>query len=212
MTGFNTGDKVRLTGDKWPDRLAGTIQTISKRLNGDECFIPDDGLERHLRSGYEAELVEKLYSDFKVGDKVRWASNADYGDGEVLGVTGKDWVEVRFSEYGTYNDEKASNNKFGFDYHNVSPESLKLVRTLAEKRQDDFKVLEEASDKWRNPEHYRFPGGVQVIDITRHLSFPLGNVIKYCCRAGKKGAKLEDLQKALKYLEWAIEDAKKESE
>ena len=56
-----------------------------------------------------------------------------------------------------------------------------------------------------NPGHYEFPGGVQVIDITKHLDFLTGNVIKYVARAGRKGDRLEDLLKARKYLDWAIE-------
>jgi hypothetical protein len=58
-----------------------------------------------------------------------------------------------------------------------------------------------------DPGHYSYPGGAQVIDITRHMGFLEGNVVKYVARAGRKGDKLEDLLKARKYLEWAIEDA-----
>lgn len=56
-----------------------------------------------------------------------------------------------------------------------------------------------------NPSHYDFPGGVQVIDITKHLDFLRGNAVKYLCRAGRKGDVLTDLRKALRYVEWAIE-------
>jgi hypothetical protein len=61
-------------------------------------------------------------------------------------------------------------------------------------------------DRSVSPDHYDF-NGVQVIDITRHLSFTLGNVVKYVTRAGRKGDALTDLLKARKYLDWAIEDA-----
>lgn len=57
-----------------------------------------------------------------------------------------------------------------------------------------------------SPNHYDYPGGVQVIDLTRHMDFLLGNVVKYVARAGRKGNRLEDLQKAAQYLAWAIED------
>ena len=56
-----------------------------------------------------------------------------------------------------------------------------------------------------NPPHYDFPGGIQVIDITKHLDFLAGNVVKYVCRAGRKGDKVTDLLKAKQYLEWLIE-------
>lgn len=57
-----------------------------------------------------------------------------------------------------------------------------------------------------SPGHYEFPGGVQVIDVTRHLDFLSGNVVKYVCRAGRKGSRREDLLKARRYLDWLIED------
>lgn len=57
-----------------------------------------------------------------------------------------------------------------------------------------------------NPQHYQF-GDVQVIDITKHLPFAEGNVVKYCARAGKKAneSKLDDLLKAKHYLDVAID-------
>ena len=57
----------------------------------------------------------------------------------------------------------------------------------------------------QNPDHYTF-GDVQVIDITKHLDFPCGNVVKYTARAGRKGgeSRLDDLLKAQVYLETAI--------
>lgn len=62
-----------------------------------------------------------------------------------------------------------------------------------------------------NPTHYDFPGGVQVIDITKHLDFLTGNVVKYVSRAGRKGDRLTDLLKARKYLDWAIEKEENEN-
>lgn len=60
-----------------------------------------------------------------------------------------------------------------------------------------------------DPSHYKYPGGVQVIDITRHMDFLTGNAVKYLTRAGRKttSTRREDLQKALRYVQWAIEDA-----
>lgn len=58
-----------------------------------------------------------------------------------------------------------------------------------------------------NPDHYSFPNGVEVIELTRHMDFLLGNVVKYVARAGRKGDRLTDLLKAQRYLQWAIEDA-----
>lgn len=55
-----------------------------------------------------------------------------------------------------------------------------------------------------NPNHYNF-GDVQPVDIAEHLSFNLGNVVKYVSRAGRKGEVLEDLHKASWYLDREIQ-------
>lgn len=57
-------------------------------------------------------------------------------------------------------------------------------------------------DAVNHPKHYTsHPSGVECIQITRHMSFNLGNVIKYLWRADEKGAPLEDLKKARWYLD-----------
>lgn len=56
-------------------------------------------------------------------------------------------------------------------------------------------------DPVNHPQHYTLhPSGVECIQITRHFNFNLGNAIKYIWRAGLKGGKMEDLQKACWYL------------
>lgn len=75
-------------------------------------------------------------------------------------------------------------------------------------------------DKVHHPSHYTWLKelcGIEVIDITRHLDFDLGNVIKYTLRAGYKSEEgyseadktIEDLQKAIFYLNDKIELIKK---
>ena len=58
-----------------------------------------------------------------------------------------------------------------------------------------------------NPSHYT-DGNIEVIDFItdKHLSFSLGNVIKYVSRAGKKYKEktIEDLLKAAWYLNHGI--------
>ena len=58
-----------------------------------------------------------------------------------------------------------------------------------------------------HPSHYA-DGKIEVIDFIedKNLNFNLGNVIKYVARAGKKdkSKELEDLQKALWYLQREI--------
>lgn len=57
-----------------------------------------------------------------------------------------------------------------------------------------------------NPQHYQgFSNGAQPIDIAEHVGFNLGNTIKYCARAGRKDNRLQDLKKALYYLQREIQ-------
>lgn len=66
-------------------------------------------------------------------------------------------------------------------------------------------------DKVNHPSHYTWLKdlcGIEVIDITRHLDFNLGNSIKYILRSGHKKEEgytdkqktIEDLKKAVWYL------------
>lgn len=55
-----------------------------------------------------------------------------------------------------------------------------------------------------HPRHYNsHPSGVECIAIVRHMGFNIGNVIKYCWRAGLKDSTtdIEDLRKARWYLD-----------
>lgn len=56
-------------------------------------------------------------------------------------------------------------------------------------------------DNINHPPHYKHhPEGIECIQITRHLSFNLGNAIKYIWRSPYKGQNVEDLRKAIWYL------------
>lgn len=67
------------------------------------------------------------------------------------------------------------------------------------------------NDKVNHPSHYTWlkdACGIEVIDITRHLDFDIGNAVKYLLRAGRKSEDgyddkqkaIEDLQKAVWYI------------
>lgn len=66
------------------------------------------------------------------------------------------------------------------------------------------------TDIINHPAHYTgVTAEIECIDIARHLNFQLGNAFKYVWRAGKKGGKgkeIEDLKKALWYLEDSIQN------
>ena len=58
-------------------------------------------------------------------------------------------------------------------------------------------------------DYYR-RGSIEVWDFIRDqdLNFHLGNAIKYICRAGHKYSKIEDLEKAIHYLQNELHHAK----
>lgn len=70
-----------------------------------------------------------------------------------------------------------------------------------------IKILEN-SDNVSHPPHYAngWSNNAEVIDLTEHLSFCAGNVVKYICRAGRKDPDkhVEDLKKARWYLDREI--------
>jgi hypothetical protein len=58
------------------------------------------------------------------------------------------------------------------------------------------------SDMVNHPPHYtRHPSGVECIDVVRHMNFNLGNAVKYIWRCDEKGNAVEDLRKAVFYLQ-----------
>lgn len=66
------------------------------------------------------------------------------------------------------------------------------------------------SEKINHPPHYNaHPSGVEVIAITEHMDFCLGNAVKYIMRCEHKGNKLEDLKKAAWYINREIERLEK---
>ena len=68
-----------------------------------------------------------------------------------------------------------------------------------------------SNERVNHPSHYTWLKelcGIEVIDITRHMDFDLGNAIKYILRAGHKSEEgmsnnsktVEDLKKAIWYV------------
>jgi len=61
------------------------------------------------------------------------------------------------------------------------------------------------TDFVNRPPHYTsHPSGVECIQITEHMSFCVGNAIKYLWRADLKGRSIEDLEKARWYIDREI--------
>ena len=60
-------------------------------------------------------------------------------------------------------------------------------------------------DVVNQPKHYTgHPSGIECIQITEHMGFNLGNVVKYVWRCDLKHDAIEDLRKARFYLDREI--------
>ena len=67
-------------------------------------------------------------------------------------------------------------------------------------------TLREINDLVNHPPHYTaHPSGVECIQVTEHMNFCLGNAVKYIWRADLKNDAIEDLKKAVWYVNREIE-------
>jgi hypothetical protein len=67
-------------------------------------------------------------------------------------------------------------------------------------------------DAVNHPIHYNsHPSGIECIDVVEHLTFNVGNAVKYLWRAGLKGALLDDLKKARWYVDREIQRLEREA-
>lgn len=68
------------------------------------------------------------------------------------------------------------------------------------------------NDMVNNPPHYTsHPSGVECIQVTEHMNFCLGNALKYIWRSDLKGNDVQDLEKAVFYLNREIARRKNEN-
>lgn len=87
--------------------------------------------------------------------------------------------------------------------HVKHDESDKRVWVVSHK---DVIVVNDINDLVNSPKHYATdPSGVECIQIKRKMSANAGDAFKYCWRVGKKWDDKQDLEKALWYINDAIE-------
>ena len=74
-----------------------------------------------------------------------------------------------------------------------------------------LKGISILTDPINHPKHYTsHPSGVECIQVTEHMNFNLGNVVKYLWRSDNKHqTPVEDLKKARWYLDREIERIQK---
>jgi hypothetical protein len=70
---------------------------------------------------------------------------------------------------------------------------------------DTVHEIKSKHDPVNHPKHYTtHPSGVECIQITEHMGFNLGNAMKYIWRADEKNNAVEDLRKAVWYVQREI--------
>lgn len=69
------------------------------------------------------------------------------------------------------------------------------------------------NDPVNHPRHYTdHPSGIECIQVTEHMNFCLGNAVKYIWRCDLKQDCVEDLKKAIWYIQREIDRREKEAE
>lgn len=66
------------------------------------------------------------------------------------------------------------------------------------------------NDPVKHPSHYTQYQGLEIIDLVKQMNYCKGNAVKYIARAGFKNpdTEIQDLEKAIQYLEFEIERIK----
>lgn len=133
----------------------------------------------------------------KINEKIKQYREArGIGIGELALVTNVPYSNIKSFEDGT-----------------LIP-SLQVLKRISEALNIDYKELNIKEDKKEminHPSHYNM-GKYEAIDVIEdwNLGFNLGNTVKYISRAGHKDNILQDLKKALWYLDREIKRIEKE--
>lgn len=72
----------------------------------------------------------------------------------------------------------------------------------------DCKAEETQNNSVKHPDHYEAGRKYSPVKVIHDwgLNFNLGNAVKYISRAGRKNDAIEDLRKAIQYIEFEIEE------
>ena len=145
-----------------------------------------------------------------IGNKLKINDDTIVSNGDIL------TVKLDKEPTSIINSCNIINNRTGKEIPNAMNFYIERIKDIEPLNVDDGDIdeVEETvniEDKVNHPSHYTWLKdicGIEVIDITRHLDFDLGNAIKYILRAGHKSEEgyddtakeIEDLQKAVFYI------------
>lgn len=144
------------------------------------------------------------YEDPKIGEKYLCIKDCcDTFEGLKFYCSGKVYQSEKNS---CITDEQGDESHYWCD-----GEHALFFEKLEENTTEPMVNDNEREDKVNHPSHYTWLKdmcGIEVIDITRHLDFNMGNAIKYILRSGRKSENgysnkdkaIEDLKKAIFYI------------
>lgn len=202
---FKVGDRVR-----WPgDGEEGTIVSLVSHFGEDSAEIEWDVAGPALHYIGSFELVEEVEAmpEFKPGDRVRHVDDGDgsIGDGEVVRI-GRSRITVDW-----FNDSLD---------RKIPREDLELVEEQPNRTYYGNPTMEELNSEtgpkvtWPHqdavdPDHYKFPGGAEVIHISQWLTANSSQALQYIARSSRidgknKGDASEDIRKAITFLEFEL--------
>jgi hypothetical protein len=94
----------------------------------------------------------------------------------------------------------------GYGLYNKFPNNGHLPEITYSDFIASLQPTEQQPDMVNHPPHYTV-NGIEVIDVIENykLNYRLGNVVKYVLRSDLKGNRLQDLKKALWYLQREID-------
>lgn len=133
-------------------------------------------------------------TQFKVGDRVRYIHDGEEGtiQGEMEGTL----VDVLWDDEGLVE---------------VDAGDLELVEEppLITRNREPIEGALYRAIKAIDPDHYKFPGGAEVIDISQWLTANAAQALQYVARSSRidgknKGDASEDIRKAITFLEFEL--------
>lgn len=135
--------------------------------------------------------VEKL----EVGKTYKWDDETIDNDYFVVTNVGEDSFNYSYPTWNNgegYSSEAYYNNDSLEDFVSFEPYEIEPVADAI------------------SPSVYQFPNGVEVRDISAHLTSFGGQAVQYIARATRldgvvKGLPVQDLKKAIQLLEWEVE-------
>ena len=223
---FNVGDKVQvvnldgtsLHNNEAPIGSVGTVTFVGDYDFGVEC---NDFVSRDKKWFFNERNIKIVNGNNRFVGK--YINTKNFAVVEYDGIPkGEDWVKipedaevcmVGFGEVGVmvfYKDDYS----FVLDSSFSQQEWLKCWCSIGELIENGGEIVWQRDgvhkdkgsiDFINHPKHYtEDPSGIECIELTSCLSAPISNSLKYVWRCGLKDDDVQELGKAMFYLDYAI--------